>query len=140
MTPKTEELQTKSDSKDDPKPDPKGKLKADAKEDLKPGAKPTSKDDLKSIPMADLQAKLQSSAKGLTQAEAAKRLAQDGPNALKVEKTNAFLKFLGTHSVDDRGSRHPFGGGTALVGLLHHLGASHFERARRVLGRTSGGE
>ena len=66
MTPKTEESQTKSGSNDDPKPDPKGKLKADAKEDLKPGAKPTSKDDLKSIPMADLKAKLQSSPKGLT--------------------------------------------------------------------------
>ena len=55
--------------------------------------------------MADLQAKLQSSPKGLTQAEAAKRLTQDGPNALKVEKTNAFLKFLdlflGANSVDD---------------------------------------
>ncbi len=90
MTPITEQPQAKADSKDDPK----AKLKADAKEDLKPGAKPRSKDDLKSIPMADLEASLQSSAKGLTQAEAAKRLAQDGPNALKVEKSNAFLKFL----------------------------------------------
>ena len=101
----TEQPQTKSGSKDDPKPDADGKPKADAKEDLKPGAKPTSKDDLKLIPMADLQAKLQSSPKGLTQAEAAKRLVNDGPNALKVEKTNAFLKFLdlflGAHSVDD---------------------------------------
>ena len=70
-------------SKPDSKPDANGKPKADAKEDLQPGAKPTSKDDLKSIPMDDLQAKLQSSAKGLTQAEAAKRLANDGPNALK---------------------------------------------------------
>ena len=95
QTPDTKEQpQAKSGSKDDPKPDATGKPKADAKEALKPGAKPTSKDDLKSIPMADLQAKLQSSPKGLTQAEAAKRLTQDGPNALKVEKTNAFLKFL----------------------------------------------
>lgn len=94
MTPTTEEPQSKSGSKDDPNPDTKSQPKADAKEDLKPDAKPTSKDDLKSIPMADLQAKLQSSPKGLTQAEAAKRLANDGPNALKVEKTNAFLKFL----------------------------------------------
>jgi H+-transporting ATPase len=89
-----EQPQATSGSKDDAKPDANGKPKDDAKEDLKPGAKPTSKDDLKSIPMADLQAKLQSSPKGLTQAEAAKRLASDGPNALKVEKTNAFLKFL----------------------------------------------
>jgi H+-transporting ATPase len=64
------------------------------KEDLKPGAKPTSKDDLKSIPMADLQAILQSSPKGLTQVEAAKRLTQDGPNALEEVKVNPFLKFL----------------------------------------------
>jgi H+-transporting ATPase len=90
----TQQPQATSGSKDDPKPDANGKPKADAKEDLKPDAKPTSKDDLKSIPMADLEAKLQSSPKGLTQAEAAKRLVSDGPNALKVEKTNAFLKFL----------------------------------------------
>jgi len=68
--------------------------KAQAKDDLKPGSKPTSKDDLKSIPMPELQTKLQSSPKGLTQAEAEKRLAHDGPNALKEIKTNAFLKFL----------------------------------------------
>ena len=90
----TEQPQATSGSKDDPKPDATGKPKADAKEALNPDAKPMSKDDLKSIPMADLLAKLQSSPKGLTQAEAAKRLTQDGPNALKVEKTNAFLKFL----------------------------------------------
>jgi len=68
--------------------------KTKAKENLKPGSKPTSKDDLKSIPMAELQAKLESSPKGLTQVEAEKRLAHDGPNALKEVKTNAFLKFL----------------------------------------------
>jgi len=90
----TEETKAKGGSKDDAKPDTNGKPAADASQDLKPGAKPTSKDDLKSIPMAELQAKLQSSPQGLTQAEAAKRLASDGPNALKVEKTNALLKFL----------------------------------------------
>jgi H+-transporting ATPase len=93
LTPTAEKPQTKSGSRD-PTPDQQGNAKADAKQDLKPDAKPTSKDDLKSIPMADLEAKLQSSSKGLTQAEAAKRLTSDGPNALKVEKTNAFLKFL----------------------------------------------
>jgi H+-transporting ATPase len=61
---------------------------------LKPGAPPKSKDDLKSIPMAELQTKLGSSAKGLTQAEAEKRLAHYGPNALKEVKSNPFLKFL----------------------------------------------
>ena len=87
----TEKPQATSGSDGDPKAAVNGKPKDDAKEDLKPGAKPTSKDDLKSIPMADLLAKLQSSPKGLTQAEAAKRLLSDGPNALKIEKTNAFL-------------------------------------------------
>jgi H+-transporting ATPase len=64
VTPVAENAQTNSGSKGDPKPDTNGK------------------------------AKLQSSPKGLTQAEAAKRLINDGPNALKVEKSNAFLKFL----------------------------------------------
>ena len=94
MSPTTEEPQAASGFKVDPKQPTNGKPKADVKEDLKPGAKPTSADDLKSISMADLQTKLHSSPAGLTQAEATKRLASDGPNALKVEKTNAFLKFL----------------------------------------------
>jgi H+-transporting ATPase len=68
--------------------------KAQAKEDLKPDAKPKSGDDLKSIPMADLQKKLGSSPDGLSQAEAQKRLAQYGPNAIAEEKTNEVLKFL----------------------------------------------
>jgi H+-transporting ATPase len=44
--------------------------------------------------MADLQAKLQSSPNGLTQAEATKRLTQYGPNEIAEKKTNEFLKFL----------------------------------------------
>jgi H+-transporting ATPase len=67
---------------------------AQTKEDLKPDAKPKSGDDLKSIPMADLQKKLGSSPDGLSQAEAQKRLTQYGPNAITEKKTNAFLKFL----------------------------------------------
>ena len=94
MNSTTEEPAVAAKPKDKTKDNGAGTAKVAAKEDLKPGAKPTSKDDLKSIPMADLQAKLQSSPKGLTQAEAAKRLAQDGPNALKEVKVNAFLKFL----------------------------------------------
>ena len=56
---------------------------------------PGGKDDLKSLPMQELQEKLQSSPEGLTQAEAQKRLIQYGPNELEEKKTNAFLKFLG---------------------------------------------
>jgi H+-transporting ATPase len=62
--------------------------------DLKPGAKPESKDDLKSIPIADVEKKLGSSPDGLTQAEATKRLTQYGPNELEEKKTNLILKFL----------------------------------------------
>ncbi len=55
---------------------------------------PSEKDDLKAIPMQELQTKLGSSPEGLTQAEAAKRLTQYGPNEIEEKKTNSFLKFL----------------------------------------------
>jgi H+-transporting ATPase len=60
----------------------------------KSGPKPDSKDDLKSLPMPEVEKKLESSPKGLSQAEAQKRLAQYGPNEIAEKKTNAFLKFL----------------------------------------------
>jgi H+-transporting ATPase len=113
VNPTTEEPQIKSGPKDDPKPDSNGKPKAGEKADLKPDAIPKSKDDLKSIPISDLQAKLQASPKGRTQAEATKRLTHDGPNALKVEKSNAFLK-IGTRQPCGReaGNHHdPSSGG-----------------------------
>jgi H+-transporting ATPase len=62
--------------------------------DLKPGAKPESKDDLKSLPMAEVEKKLGSSPDGLTEVEAKKRLAQYGPNEIEEKKTNLVLKFL----------------------------------------------
>ena len=58
------------------------------------GKETESKNDLKSLPMPELLKKLGSSPDGLNQAEAQKRLAQYGPNEIKEEKTNAFLKFL----------------------------------------------
>jgi H+-transporting ATPase len=60
----------------------------------KPGSEPKAKSDLQSMPMAELQAKLESSPDGIPQAEAAKRLAQYGPNELEEKKDNPFLKFL----------------------------------------------
>jgi len=60
----------------------------------KPGSKPDAKDDLKSLPMPELQAKLGSSPDGLSQAAAEKRLTQYGPNEIEEKKTNPFLKFL----------------------------------------------
>ena len=59
-----------------------------------PGSKAGAKDALQSLPMPELQAKLGSSPDGLSQAEAAKRLAQYGPNEIEEKKTNEFLKFL----------------------------------------------
>jgi len=63
----------------------------------KPGPKsnaPDPKDDLKTLPLPEVEKKLGSSAKGLSQAEAQKRLAQYGPNEIAEKKTNVFLKFL----------------------------------------------
>ena len=62
---------------------------------MKPNAdRPEVKDDLKTLPMLELEAKLGSSPDGLSQAEAQKRLTQYGPNEIEEKKTNAFLKFL----------------------------------------------
>jgi H+-transporting ATPase len=60
----------------------------------KAGSKPDAKDDLKSLSMPELQAKLGSSPDGLSQAEAQKRLIQYGPNEIEEKKTNLLLKFL----------------------------------------------
>ncbi len=57
-------------------------------------SKQNPKDDLKTLPMSELQTKLGSSPDGLTQEEAQKRLTQYGPNEIEEKKTNPFLKFL----------------------------------------------
>ncbi len=59
-----------------------------------PGSSLMREDDLKTLPLAEVEKKLASSPDGLTQAEAQKRLAQYGPNEIEEKKTNAFLKFL----------------------------------------------
>jgi H+-transporting ATPase len=59
-----------------------------------PESKPDSKDDLKSLPLPEVEKKLGSSPDGLTQAEAQKRLTQYGPNEIEEKKANPFLKFL----------------------------------------------
>ena len=66
-----------------------------SKPGAKPDAKPDTKDDLKTLPLAEVEKKLESSSDGLTQAEAQKRLTQYGPNELVEKKTNLLLKFLG---------------------------------------------
>ena len=57
-------------------------------------SKSDAKDDLKSLPLPEVEKRLGSSAKGLSQAEAQKRLAKYGPNEIKEKKDNLFLKFL----------------------------------------------
>jgi H+-transporting ATPase len=59
-----------------------------------PGPQPGPKDDLKTLPMAEVEKKLSSTPDGLTDVEAKKRLSQYGPNEIKEEKTNFILKFL----------------------------------------------
>ena len=61
---------------------------------LKTGSKLNTSNELKSLPMPELEKKLESSKEGLSQAEAEKRLSQYGPNEITVKKTNMFLKFL----------------------------------------------
>ncbi len=60
----------------------------------KQGSKPDAKDDLKTLPLAEVEKRLRSSPDGLSQAEAQKRLTQYGPNEIEEKKTNEFLKFL----------------------------------------------
>src|SRR5271170_1621018 len=73
-------------------------MKPDTDQAKAPGSQPTSKpdakDDLKSLPLPEVQKKLGSSPDGLSQAEATKRLTQYGPNEIAEKKTNALLKFL----------------------------------------------
>jgi H+-transporting ATPase len=69
-------------------------MKSDADQPKDADSKPESKDDLKSLPMAEVEKKLGSSPDGLSQAEAQKRLAQYGPNELEEKKSNPLLKFL----------------------------------------------
>jgi H+-transporting ATPase len=50
--------------------------------------------DLKTLPIAEVEKRLGSSPEGLTQVEAAKRLQKYGPNELPVERQNPLLKLL----------------------------------------------
>ena len=58
------------------------------------GSPPDAKDDLKSLPVAEVERRLGSSPKGLTQHEARKRLTQYGPNEIQEKKANELLKLL----------------------------------------------
>ena len=60
----------------------------------KPGAMPDASDDLKSLPLPEVEKRLGSSPEGLTQAEAEKRLIQYGPNEIEEKKVNPLLQLL----------------------------------------------
>jgi H+-transporting ATPase len=94
-TAKPDNADRTSGDKSDAKPSDKANPKPDVKPDDIAPAKPSDKTDgLKTLAMPDLLKKLGSSADGLSQVEAAKRLTQYGPNAITEKKSNAFLKFL----------------------------------------------
>ena len=59
-----------------------------------PSAAENPETDLKSLPIAEVEKKLNSSPDGLTQAEAAIRLTQYGANEIADKKTSLLLKFL----------------------------------------------
>ena len=61
---------------------------------IQAGPKPAGKDDLQTLPLAEVEKKLDSSPDGLTQGEAQKRLTQYGPNEIAEKKTNEIVKFL----------------------------------------------
>ena len=75
-------MKSKSESEPSKAPDPRRRTNR------------TRKDDLKTLPLAEVEKRLESSPDGLTQAEASKRLTKDGPNELPEKKTNPLLKFL----------------------------------------------
>jgi H+-transporting ATPase len=60
----------------------------------KPGSKPDAKNDLKSLPMPEVEKRLGASPAGLTQAEVERRLAHYGYNEISEKKTNPFRKYL----------------------------------------------
>ena len=59
-----------------------------------PKVQPDAKDDLKTLPLPEVQKRLESSPEGLQQVEAKKRLTENGPNEIAEKKTNPLLKFL----------------------------------------------
>jgi len=81
-------------NRDGSTPAPKPRAGQPKARDPKQGSTPAAKDDLKSLPLAEVEKKLGSSPDGLSQAEAKKRLAQYGPNEIEEKTPNELLKFL----------------------------------------------
>ena len=60
----------------------------------KPGPEPDAKDDLKSLPLPEVEKRLGSSPDGLTPGRGAEAAGQYGPNEIEEKKDNPLLKFL----------------------------------------------
>src|SRR5487761_1505670 len=75
--------------------DSEPEVKVQPKPEAKAAPKPDAKNDLKSLPLAEVEKKLGSSADGLTEAEAQERVGRYGPHEIEEPKTSEFLKFLG---------------------------------------------
>ena len=69
-------------------------MKASAGHPILSELKAVATDDLKSLPLPEVEKKLESSPDGLTQAEAQERLTLYGPNEIEEKKSNELLKFL----------------------------------------------
>src|ERR1700722_17038169 len=69
-------------------------MKPNAGHPIPPKSRAVATDNLKSLPLCEVEKKLESSPDGLTQAEAQKRLTQYGPNEIEEKKSNELLKFL----------------------------------------------
>ena len=119
-------------------------MKSKAAEPKAPPSKPDPKDELKTLPMPEVEKRLGSSPNGLTQAEAAKRLTQYGPNEIEEEEDQSAAEisflFLGSDSLDDRGGGDFVGRGAPLAGFLHHSAAALCQCRGRILGRAAGGQ
>jgi H+-transporting ATPase len=72
----------------------KGVAETRARRNSTRGPAADSKDDLKSLPVAEVEKRLDSSPEGLTQKEAQKRLEQYGPNRIEEKEVNPVLAFL----------------------------------------------
>jgi H+-transporting ATPase len=73
--------------------------------DANPGTKPEPKDDLKSLPVPEVEKQLAPSSEGLTEAEAQKRLITVWPQPDRGKEIESVLEvphlFLGAHPVHD---------------------------------------
>ena len=69
-------------------------MESNGTEDETPGSRLDATDDLKTLPVAEVEKRLGSSPDGLTQVEADRRMTQYGPNEIVEEQVDPLLTFL----------------------------------------------